>query len=63
MLLRPRQKQFVERSLQALGEHGNTLGVAPTGSGKTIWGLPGIEWVIGEIIGREKLVDSGLSAL
>ena len=26
-------------------------------------GLPGIEWVIGEIIGREKLVDSGLSAL
>jgi len=25
--------------------------------------LPGIEWVIGEIIGREKLVDSGLSAL
>ena len=31
MLLRPRQKQFVERSIQALGEHGNTLGVAPTG--------------------------------
>jgi len=26
-------------------------------------GLPGIEWVIGEIIAREKLVDSGLSAL
>jgi len=25
--------------------------------------LPGIEWVIGEIIAREKLVDSGLSAL
>src|ERR671916_85460 len=36
MLLRPRQKQFVERSLRALGEHGNTLGVAPTGAGKTI---------------------------
>ncbi|NQW53884.1 MAG: hypothetical protein HQ465_21870, partial [Rhodospirillales bacterium] len=31
MLLRPRQKTFVERSLHALGEHGNTLGVAPTG--------------------------------
>ena len=30
---------------------------------KQIQGLPGIEWVIGEIIGREKLVDSGLSAL
>jgi hypothetical protein len=28
-----------------------------------ILGLPGIEWVIGEIIAREKLVDSGLSAL
>jgi superfamily II DNA or RNA helicase len=36
MLLRPRQKEFVERSLSALDEHGNTLGVAPTGSGKTI---------------------------
>ncbi|KQY13200.1 DEAD/DEAH box helicase [Rhizobium sp. Root482] len=36
MLLRPRQKQFVERSVRALGEHGNTLGVAPTGAGKTI---------------------------
>lgn len=31
MLLRPRQKLFVERSLRALDEHGNTLGVAPTG--------------------------------
>jgi superfamily II DNA or RNA helicase len=36
MLLRPRQKQFVERSLKALGEHGNTLAVAPTGAGKTV---------------------------
>ncbi|WP_027443838.1 DEAD/DEAH box helicase [Erythrobacter cryptus] len=36
MLLRPRQKQFVERSLAALDTHGNTLGVAPTGAGKTI---------------------------
>ncbi|WP_083463611.1 Hint domain-containing homing endonuclease [Prosthecomicrobium hirschii] len=31
MLLRPRQKLFVERSVKALGEHGNTIGVAPTG--------------------------------
>ena len=31
MLLRPRQKIFVERSLEALDEHGNALGVAPTG--------------------------------
>ncbi len=36
MILRPRQKQFVERCTKALHEHGNTLGVAPTGAGKTI---------------------------
>lgn len=36
MLLRPRQKQFVARSVSALRAHGNTLAVAPTGAGKTI---------------------------
>jgi len=36
MMLRPRQSLLVERTLLALGEHGNTLAVAPTGSGKTI---------------------------
>ncbi|MFN7304987.1 MAG: DEAD/DEAH box helicase, partial [Acetobacteraceae bacterium] len=36
MMLRPRQKLFVERSLAALNKHGNTLGIAPTGAGKTI---------------------------
>ena len=36
MILRPRQKAFVERSVTALGEHANSLGVAPTGAGKTI---------------------------
>jgi len=36
MRLRPRQKVFVERSLAALDRHGNTLGIAPTGAGKTI---------------------------
>jgi DNA repair protein RadD len=36
MILRPRQKLFVERSLTALAAHGNTLGVAPTGAGKTV---------------------------
>ncbi|MBI5135806.1 MAG: DEAD/DEAH box helicase family protein [Nitrospirae bacterium] len=36
MILRPRQKELVERSLEALHRHGNTLAVAPTGSGKTI---------------------------
>ena len=44
MLLRPRQKEFVERSLAALKVHGNALGVAPTGAGKTI--------LFSEIIGR-----------
>ena len=45
MLLRPRQKEFVERSLTALKTHGNALGVAPTGAGKTI--------LFSEIIGRQ----------
>ncbi len=36
MLLRPRQETFVERSLAALREHKNTLGVASTGFGKSI---------------------------
>lgn len=36
MILRPRQKTFVANCLAALGEHGNTLGVANTGFGKTI---------------------------
>ncbi len=46
MILRPRQKVFVERAIRALDEHGNTLGVAPTGAGKTIM-LSGVagEWL------------------
>ena len=36
MLLRPRQTVFIERTLAALRDHGNTLAVAPTGFGKTI---------------------------
>ena len=36
MLLRPRQRVFVERSVAALGAHDQTLAVAPTGAGKTI---------------------------
>ncbi|MBF0453885.1 MAG: DEAD/DEAH box helicase [Magnetococcales bacterium] len=36
MILRDRQKKFVERSVSALHKLGNTLGVAPTGAGKTI---------------------------
>ena len=47
MRLRPRQKTFVERSVAALGQHSNTLGVAPTGAGKTIM----LSAVTGEMIG------------
>ena len=47
MLLRPRQKLFVERSLAALDTHGNALGVAPTGAGKTIM----LSAVAGQMIG------------
>ena len=36
MRLRPRQRLFVERSLAALCDHGNTLSIASTGFGKTI---------------------------
>ena len=47
MRLRPRQKTFVERSVAALATRGNTLGVAPTGAGKTIM----LSAVTGEMIG------------
>ncbi|MCT4494521.1 MULTISPECIES: DEAD/DEAH box helicase [Hyphomicrobiales] len=46
MLLRPRQKLFVDRSISALRFHGNTIGVAPTGAGKTIM----LSGVAGEIL-------------
>ena len=46
MLLRPRQKLFVDRSVSALRSHGNTIGVAPTGAGKTIM----LSGVVGEIL-------------
>ena len=36
MILRPRQREFVTRCVGAHKTHGNTLGVAPTGAGKTI---------------------------
>ncbi len=45
MLLRPRQKQLVTRSVDALNKHGNTLAVAPTGAGKTIM----LSAIIGEM--------------
>ncbi|MEN8719776.1 MAG: DEAD/DEAH box helicase [Oceanococcaceae bacterium] len=45
--MRPRQKLFVARSLSALDTRDNTLGIAPTGAGKTIM----LSAVAGESIG------------
>src|SRR6056297_2294554 len=50
MRLRPRQKLFVERSLSALGTRANTLGIAPTGAGKTIM----LSAVTGESLGESE---------
>jgi superfamily II DNA or RNA helicase len=36
MILRPRQEEFVTACVESLKQHGNTLGVAPTGAGKTV---------------------------
>lgn len=49
MLLRPRQKQLVARSVEALHKHGNTLAVAPTGAGKTIM----LSAIIGEMFKKD----------
>eukprot|EP01036_Dinobryon_divergens_P015131 gene15131-20469_t len=35
-MLRPRQSLLVQRTLDALAQHGNTLAIAPTGAGKTV---------------------------
>ena len=51
MILRKRQQVFVERSVTALHEHGNTLAVGPTGSGKTI--------MLSAVIGRMLKDDGG----
>ncbi|MBU6140426.1 MAG: DEAD/DEAH box helicase [Proteobacteria bacterium] len=49
MILRKRQQEFVSRSVTALKEHGNTLGVAPTGAGKTLM----FSAVVGEFLGKQ----------
>lgn len=36
MILRPRQQTFTQKCVKALKTHGNTLGIGPTGSGKTV---------------------------
>jgi DNA repair protein RadD len=59
--LRERQVHFVDRSIEALGEHGNTVGVAPTGAGKTVMlakiaaGVP-TEGVRGKWVGQPVMI-------
>lgn len=46
MILRKRQREFVEKSVTALKQHGNTLGIAPTGAGKTLM----LSAVVGDVL-------------
>jgi DNA repair protein RadD len=48
VLLRPRQQLFVDRSRAALKAKGNTLGVAPTGAGKTVMLSATVDYKAGE---------------
>lgn len=48
MQLRPRQKVFCDKTVAALDERGNTLGVAPTGAGKTVM----LSAVVGNYVNR-----------
>ncbi len=54
MLLRHYQTDFVNNAVKALNKHGKTLGIAPTGSGKTI--------LLSKIIGEQCNNNSNLKA-
>ena len=49
MLLRPRQQEFLDRTLDALSQYDNTLCIAPTGAGKTIL----FSHLLGQLIGGD----------
>lgn len=53
MLLRPRQKQFVARCVEALRTRKNALGVAPTGAGKTVM----LSAIAGELGGSNLIIQ------
>jgi len=55
MILRKRQQLFVERSVTALHEHGNTLSVASTGFGKTI--------ALSAVVGRMLASNNGKACI
>lgn len=53
MLLRPRQKLFVDRVSRALQSRKNTLGIAPTGAGKTVM----LSAVAGQLGGNQLILQ------
>ena len=53
MIPRPYQQDLVKRAVNALSEYGNTLAVAPTGSGKTLM----ISWLLEQIQGRQMILQ------
>ena len=53
MIQRPYQQDLVKRAVSALSEYGNTLAVAPTGSGKTLM----ISWLLEQIQGRQMILQ------
>ena len=53
MLPRPYQQKAVDRAKKALSTHGNSLLVAPTGSGKTLM----IAWLLEQLGGRQMVLQ------
>jgi len=56
MKLRPRQQEFVRKALWAIAECGETLGVAPTGAGKTVMLSAAIHQLMSKTPGMRVLV-------
>jgi len=53
MIPRPYQQEFVDKAVKALTSKGNTLGVSPTGSGKTLM----IVWLLQQLGGRQMVLQ------
>jgi len=53
MIPRPYQATLVERAVSALSDHGNTLAVSPTGSGKTLM----MSWLLENLGGRQMILQ------
>ncbi|MDO8079093.1 DEAD/DEAH box helicase family protein [Candidatus Phytoplasma aurantifolia] len=59
MLLRPRQKQLVDKIIKILKHKNTSLFIAPTGSGKTIMFSFILKYFLEEKIIKKALVISG----